>query len=287
MNMKKFYFIIAVFLILNSLQAQDTLVVQTFTLDSISRQGVFQFPDDPGTTYEKIIMQYRMRCHDALVGNGNIGCYEWDYHCNTVVTDSSLTDSLWSTHPTHVVVGSSANPYYYVFDPTFNYFLYTQQEVIYNQIISEDSAVIGSGTLQLDFPFDTEFNLGKTQVLVTDDELLNAGLAIGDITGIRLNLDITGSDVEFLKIKFKHTTKTELDFKTPDIDGFTEVYFLNTSFSTPDKYSFNFYNPFTWDGSSNILIEFSFTNPNTGNTNVVAGHATSNVLTLNTKVWHK
>jgi len=281
--MKKFYFLIATLIFVSFIQAQDTIVVQTFTLDSTSRAGVFEFPNDPGTTYEKIIMQYRMRCHDALVGNGNVGCWEWDYHCNTVVTDSSSIDSLWSTHPTHVVVGSSENPYYYIYDPTFNYFLYTQKEVIYNQVISEDSALIGNGTMQLDFPFDTEYSLGKTQVLLSQDELTNAGLVTGDITGIRLNLDITGSDVEFLKIKFKHTSKTGLDSNTPDTGGFTEVYFLNSTFSESGKYSFNFYEPFTWDGSSNILIEFSFTNQNIGNTNVVLGNMTNNITSITTK----
>ena len=138
--MKKILFIISAVLFTNLLIAQDTLIVQTFTLDSVSRQGTFQFPDDPGTSYEKIIMQYRMRCHDAAVGNGNVGCREWDYHCNTVITDSSYTDSLWSTHPTHVIAGSSENPYYYVYDPTFNYFQYIQKEVTYNTIFSEDSA---------------------------------------------------------------------------------------------------------------------------------------------------
>lgn len=265
------------------LLAQDTLVVQTFTLDSTSRQGVFQFPDDPGATYEKIIMQYRMRCHDALVGNGNVGCYEWDYHCNTVITDSSYTDSLWSTHPSHIIVGSSSNPYYYKYDPTYKYYEYIQKEIIYNQINSEDSALIGTGTLQLDLPFDTEFELGKTQVLLTADEMNSAGLNTGAITGMRLNVDITGSEVEFLKIKFKHTAKTELDANTPDVAEFDEVYFLNTDFAEAGKHGFNFYNPFNWDGSSNIIIEFSFTNPNPGNTNVILGHSTSEVSALTTK----
>ena len=281
--MKRLFFIIAAFFLINMLIAQDTLVVQTFTLDSTSRQGIFQFPDDPGTTYEKITMQYRMRCHDALVGNGNVGCYEWDYHCNTVVTDSSYTDSLWSTHPTHVVIGSSANPYYFVYDPTFNYLQYIQKDVFYNHIFSEDSAVIGNGTLQLDIPFNTEFKLGKTQLLYTSDELTDAGLIAGNITGIRLNLDIIGSEVEFLKIKIKHTSKTELELANPDIDGFTEVYFLNTSFLTTGKHSFNFYQPFNWDETSNLLVEVSYSIPLAGNNNTVSGHSTSFTSSLNSK----
>lgn len=278
--MKKLLFLLPAILFMNSLFAQDTIVVQTFTLDSDIREGVFQFPDDPGATYEKIIMQYRMRCFDALVGNGNVGCHEWDYHCNTVVTDSSYTDSIWATHPSYVITGSSANPFYYVDDPTFNYFQYIQKDVYYNTTISEDSAVIGDGTLQLDIPFNTDFELGKTQLLYTKEELLDAGFSAGVITGLRLTTDIIGSDIDFLKIKLKHTSKTELDNTNPDTDGFTEVYFLNTSLQTSEKHSFNFYQNFTWDGDSNLLVELSYTNSYTGDNNTISGHSTSFTSTL-------
>ncbi len=282
--MKKSLLIIFAILFVNLLVAQDTTFVQTFTLDSVSREGVFQFPDDPGTTYEKIIMQYRMRCHDALVGNGNVGCREWDYHCNTVITDSSYTDSVWATHPTHIVTGSSSNPYYYVYDPTFNYFQYIQQEVNYTATISEDSAIVGNGTLQLNIPFNTEFLLGKTQLLYTADELLSAGLIAGNITGTRLNLETIGSEIEFLKIKIKHTLNTVLDLTIPDTDGFTEVYFLNTTFLTSDKHSFNFYQNFNWDGVSNLLVELSYSNEDAGENNTITAHNTAFTSTLHTNI---
>lgn len=80
--------------------AQDTIVVQTLTLDSIGRSGVFEFPPKDGTPYEKVIMQYRMRCKGARVStqkapNDN-GCGEWDYNCETFITDSSRVDSVWT-----------------------------------------------------------------------------------------------------------------------------------------------------------------------------------------------
>ncbi|MEZ5197220.1 MAG: LamG-like jellyroll fold domain-containing protein [Bacteroidales bacterium] len=277
--MKKFYLLLLLSIIFKHLSAQDTLVVQTFTLDSVSREGIFQFPDEPGTTYEKIIMQYRMRCHDALVGNGNVGCYEWDYHCNTVVTDSSQIDSLWSTHPTHIITGSNANPFYYIYGPTYYYYQYVQQEVLYNEIISENSAVIGNGTMSLDIPFNTANKQGKTQILFTQSELASGGLIAGDITGIRLTIETAASEVKFLKIRVKNSPKSELDMNHPDVDGFTEVYFLNTAFTSPDQYSFNFYNPFAWNGFSGLIFEFSYTLQSAGNANLVAGHLTTNTFT--------
>ena len=77
-----------------SIGAQDTITVHTFTFDSTSRDAVFEFPNDPNVSYRKIIMEYGMRCHDLAVGNGNVGCREWDYSCNTIIYDSSRVDSV-------------------------------------------------------------------------------------------------------------------------------------------------------------------------------------------------
>ncbi|MCF8405538.1 MAG: T9SS type A sorting domain-containing protein [Bacteroidales bacterium] len=280
--MKYLYFLLFAISISFFSVGQDTTIVQTFTLDSTVREGVFSFPDDPGTTYQKIIMQYRMRCHDAAIGNGNIGCYEWDYHCNTVVTDSSLTDSVWATHPDHVITGSSSNPYFYITSPTFNYLLYTQHEVLYTSIITEDSVLIGTGLNDVDIPFSTAENIGKTQVLYLASELSNSGLNQGEITGLRHFVENTGSEVEFLKIKMKHTDKTYLDELAPEIDGFTEVYFLNTLIGNSDKHSFNFYNPFDWNGSDNLLVEYSFTQNNPGTSTYILGETTPELYSIHT-----
>ena len=74
------------------MQSQDTITVRTFEFFSESRDSVFTFPDDG--PYRKIIMEYRMRCHDLVVGNGNEGCREWDYSCNTIIYDSTRVDSV-------------------------------------------------------------------------------------------------------------------------------------------------------------------------------------------------
>ena len=70
-----FFFFLAPFFLF----AQDTVRIQTFDWDSNTRSEVFDFPDDPNATYRKILMKYNMRCHDNAVGNGNVGCREWDF----------------------------------------------------------------------------------------------------------------------------------------------------------------------------------------------------------------
>ncbi len=97
-----------------------------------------------------------------------------------------------------------------------------------------------------------------------------------------MDMETIGSDVDFLKIKIKHTAKTELDNTNPDTDGFTEVYFLNTPFYTTGKHSFNFYQSFNWAGDSNLLVELSYSNTSAGENNTISGQNTSFPSAMNT-----
>ena len=85
------------------LSSQDIIAVQALTWDSTTRSMMVPFPDIPTDQIEKIEMVYNMRCHDAAVGSGNVGCREWDYSCNTFITDSSRVDSFISYHPDYYI----------------------------------------------------------------------------------------------------------------------------------------------------------------------------------------
>ncbi|MBR9920262.1 MAG: T9SS type A sorting domain-containing protein [Bacteroidetes bacterium] len=243
----------------SNLSAQDTIVVQTLTWDSTSRAGYFDFPDDPDETYRKIIMRYNMRCHDAAVGNGNTGCYEWDYSCNTFITDPNMQDSTRSTHPTHLISNFDGDVFEYVTFPTYTYLQFMQHSVTYTDIINESTATIGNGNETL--VLDNFAAMGRHQFLYTADELNNAGLGAGPITGLRFSLSFAGGEVSYLRVRLKATSKTELDPNDPDLDGFTEVYFLNTPFNIAGPQALNFYQDFDWDGTSNVIVDYSFTNP--------------------------
>ena len=98
----------------------DTIVVQALNYNSTSRDTMVQFPDDASLTFEKIIMKYSMRCKDGLVSSGsntNLGCGEWDYSCNTNITDSSRIDSVNATTPSHLISGFAGTTYNYVTAP--------------------------------------------------------------------------------------------------------------------------------------------------------------------------
>ena len=64
-------FLFPIFLVAQS--PGDTIVVPTInytqTHSPNGRDTMILFPDDPGVTYEKIIMAYNMRCKDGLVSN--------------------------------------------------------------------------------------------------------------------------------------------------------------------------------------------------------------------------
>ena len=244
-------------------KAQDTTVVQTLTFDSTGRAYTFTFPDD-SQSYRKVLMQYRLRCKGGLVSSGsnpNLGCGEWDYSCNTIVTDSSKTDSVKSVHSSHIISGFSGNSYNYTTNPTYTYYSYDQQEAIITGTTSEIVGSIGSGNVASSIPFQTGISdESKSQFLWTASELTTAGITAGDITGMRFDLSSIGTQVNFLKVRVKSTTNSTLDADALDLNGFTEVYFLNTSFLATGINHLNFYAPFNWDGTSNLIFELSYTN---------------------------
>ncbi len=243
------------------LLAQDTTIIQTLTWDSTGRDYVFNFPEDTGQTYEKILMLYNMRCKNALVSTGsapNLGCGEWDYSCNTYITDSSKTDSVLATHPNYVISDFSGTSFDYTTSPTYTYYQSTQTEVTYSDTTSETIGVVGAGITPDSHPFNLSTGLARVQYLFTAAELLGAGLSAGDITGMRLDLTLAGGDVNNLRINLKHTGKTNLHPDTLELDGFQNTYYLNTTFSGTGQHQFNFHNPFTWDGASNLIVELTF-----------------------------
>ena len=256
-------------LLASLVQAQDTTVVQTLTFDSTSRAGTWMFPPDTGQTYRKIIMQYKMRCHNAAVGNGNVGCREWDYSCNTIIRDSSQKDSAASTHPTHLISGFSGPSFDYSFSPTYDYFAYTQQQVVYNSVISEVPYAIGTATTTAHTPFQATIPHTKSQYLYRASELTGAGLTAGPLTGLRLDLSVLGSDLRFLRIRLRPTTQTDINEVVPPDASWTEVYFIDTQIPATGSHTFPFYQNFNWNGTDNVIVEFSYSLNGSGNDYVV------------------
>lgn len=254
--MKKFLlcFILSLNFVLSG-HAQDTIKVQSLTWQDTRRVDTIDFPDNPGDTYRKIWMRYNMRCHDALVGNGSTGCYEWDYSCNTFITDPSRTDSTKATAPDYTISGFGETTFPYSHTPTY----------IYTQYVQHNTTLTAGPNAGEDFyppsgpivQYDPAAKTYRYQVILSQAILMNQGFVNGsDFYAIRLSLVNPGGTVGFFKVRLKNTTSTQVG-NAPDETGLQEVYDRNTTF-TGGSIVLPFYNAFTYTGGS-LLVDISFT----------------------------
>ncbi|NNE28328.1 MAG: T9SS type A sorting domain-containing protein [Saprospiraceae bacterium] len=258
-----------VLLCLNGFLFGQNTTVQTLTLDDNSTSGSFSFPDEPGQSFEKIWMVYQMRCHEGLVGSGAVGCREWDYSCNTFLTDPTRIDSSKATHPTHLIPGFSEDAFPYTTDPTFSLLTVNQQEMVHGTLVQGSSAKIGTGLTPLTLYSGADQS--KSQLLFPASELIAEGLTAGLISDITMDILNDSDAIEYFRIALKHTSKVALNPADPDLVGFEEVYIRDTDFPGVGEFQFDFYQPFLWDGVSNIIMEITYNSPNTGVGNTAAG----------------
>lgn len=247
--------------------AQDTTWVQTFTFDSISaRRGNFTFPQELNSKrFEKVLMYYKLKC-SPLTPWDQYDCGEWDYLAYTRIFDHTGDyDS--------VQIDSVQFLNNYQSTLTYNYDLFTGNRI--DTYVRNEQMRTGTtaGTSQLfssaassNLPFDLSNNGGRVQMLVTAAELTNAGIVAGDLQSLSLFVPTGGvtanGDLDYPSISLKSTTDTDITgFHTT---GFTEVYNLtHGSLGTAPAFTDGenellFYQPFAWNGTDNIIIEFQF-----------------------------
>ena len=282
-------FLVLISVIILAQSPGDTIIVETFNYtqthgkpwDGTIRDTMIDFPNDPDISFEKIIMLYNMRCKDGEVStttNRDKGCGEWDYSCNTYIHDSSRVDSVLSYTSSHTITNYSGNDYTYVESPTYNYFQYLQKNVQIDQTNSETLSKVGNGTTDLTEVIRADQHSGKSQYLITGSELSSAGITSGNIDGIILDAT-SGAEAGYLKIKIKSTEKTELSASSPDFEGFTEVYFRDYTFASGSN-RIQFHTPFNWDGTSNLIVELSFTNHIASSVLEITGGNTTSIMGL-------
>lgn len=250
---------VALLVAFSSKAQQDTIVVQTLTFDSTGRNYNFTFPDNPAGSYQKILMQYRMRCKGALISDGanrNKGCGEWDYSSNTFITDSSLVDSTKQTHASHEITGFSGTSFDYRNTATYDLLKREKKKVVKGNIQSENNYIFGSAASFFELT-DPDFPANKIQMLYTAQELTQGGFTAGPITGLSFFAKSASGKFNNFRVRIKETTKTGLTSSAADTTGFTEVYYYDYS-PVVGENRVDFYQNFTWSGTSALLIEFSF-----------------------------
>jgi len=120
------------------------------------------------------------------------------------------------------------------------------------------NVAIGSGSTAWGYPLYTRYHDARTQVIYRDSEL---GMAC---TINSLALEVTtapGQTLENWTIRMKHTSLAEYPL-SPEWEGtnWTVVYQGNEPEGTTGWRTFEFSTPFEYNGSDNLLVDFSFNN---------------------------
>ncbi len=262
----KFFFIgLVLTLVFSDLELyaqEDTTIVQTLTFSDITkRRGWYEFPDD-SKTYRKILMLYTLKCDNATTQD-QFPCGEWDYLTyNNIFDHTGQLDSNELTHPYFLMGTQAPDSVELVFDPVYDYYQKTQPNRTVLETISEESYSVGSSNTLDTPPLGTNLETQRVQYLWLASELSNAGLTAGNIDQLQLDLIDLGDQLNNFTIRMKHTSVDELsDF---DDDGLQTVFLNPQSFNSTGVQTITLTESFEWDGSSNLLIEFSFRNQQNG-----------------------
>jgi hypothetical protein len=255
----------------NAQNVGDTITIETFNYTQTYgvnqwspgiRDTVIDFSVLPNAPIEKVLMLYNMRCKNNLVSNSSNkdqGCGEWDISCNNYLHDSTRIDSIKHTHPDYIISNFNGTDFNYTEQAIYDLYQYQENIVTVNNINSESSFEVLSGNENINSIFNGSNKSGKSQFLYTADELTAAGFSAGEIDGLIVNA-INSGTIHFLRVKLKTTIDTEIIANNPVIDGLTQVFFNNAFNFQNGNNRLQFDNPFNWNGTDNLIVEFSFTN---------------------------
>jgi len=235
----------------------DTIVVQTIDFNTpvnpgwnAPREGKYLFPPDT-LSFEKILMYYTLKCDPSQ----SPACGEWDYTTHTnLFHHTGLYDSNLNHHPNFIVNGTTPDTFMVMDNVSWKYLVWFEYSNSTNPSIS---ASIGGASSSIDLSDPSEFTESRLQFLFTAAELSGAGLSSGDITGLQLDIDQAGSPFKKLTIRLKNTDLTTVQPDEYENEGLTLVFRKNISLA-PGLNEFDFAFPFTWDGTSNIILDLSY-----------------------------
>ncbi len=236
----------------------DTTVVQAFTFGS-PQDYWFQFP--PATNrYQKILMLYTLKCNP----NQSPACGEWDYTTHSFLYDHlGIYDSTLQQQPSFTVDGTSPDTFPYLTTPSYKYIPRVETRIVYTDTLALTASTVGVGATNTNLALHSADSDGEAYYLWRASELTSAGLVAGEITGLRLNVGIAGSFLNKLRVDFAPMIADTLTANSVLPTAFTKVY--QFSQALPSGWvSLAFATPFIWDGTSNVLVRFSFDNAASG-----------------------
>lgn len=144
---------------------------------------------------------------------------------------------------------------------------------------------VGTPNATMDYaPFRGYYEDELSQFIIRADELKSAGVKPGVISGLSLNVFTKRSNGSYDDVSI-HLGKTSLSSFTSStqsfLDNLSEVY-SNSIQLQQGKNTFNFSREFTWDGTSNIVVQICFNNDSWSLDDVLEAEK----LTYNATLYH-
>ncbi|SKA99253.1 Serine protease, subtilisin family [Prosthecobacter debontii] len=201
----------------------------------------------PSTTYHWRVV--------ALAGAGSRNGPSWTF---TTVTPGPLHHYAWDPLPEVVAVGV---PFPVRVTAVDAYEIpvtgYRRQAQLTAQIQQPESTT-GTGSYPWIYPLSTSYHDVRIQSIYRPEE---AGPA-GQLTALALNLGtVPGQTLTNFTIRMRHTTKTDyLSGGFTWESDWTTVYSADQTLSATGWVWFTFTTPFDYDGTQNLMVDFSFNN---------------------------
>ncbi|NPD44602.1 T9SS type A sorting domain-containing protein [Lentimicrobium sp. S6] len=244
----------------------DTIMIQTIEYEGFPpgsgwlapREGYFDFSAVDDKEFSKVFVHYNLKCDDSQ----NPACGEWDYLSYLKVMEHTGI----GYHPSYIVGGQGGltpATFDYMNEVSWKYQSRFENEIVFNSS-SQSEYELGTGSSNLSHPFNAAESDSRAFYLFRADELSASGLTVGEITGIQFNVNSLGDAMQRVNIRIKATSDNELSGYVEDTD-FTTVYAKNSEITETGWVNFDFTDFFTWDGSSNMIVDINFASPN-GNT---------------------
>lgn len=120
-----------------------------------------------------------------------------------------------------------------------------------------ENVTIGTGTSQWSYPLHTSYQDCRTQVIYLADEVGTSGTITALAIDVAQAPDIT---LKNWTIRVKHTNISQYDDCMLDATGWTLVYQKRRRIYGTGWHKFEFETPFEYNGTDNILVDFSYDN---------------------------
>jgi len=237
----------------------DTIFVQTIDFDTpvnpgwnAPREGIYEFPPQD-VSYQKALIYYTLKCDNTQ----SPACGEWDYLTHTFLYEhTGVYDSTLYFHPNFIANGQTPDTLAYM--NSISWFYHPKWEYS-NQTSPTGSFTFGQGNEQSIFPPEINTSDGKAIFIWTADELNDQGVSPGEITGLQIHTQNAGTVFHDFEIRMAHSNVGELNHQNIPLENFVTVYKKNSyEIENSDWQHFSFAFPFLWNGTSNVVVEFTY-----------------------------